>query len=60
MKDRCTNMNHGRNNAPVKHCPSCGDTVNAKAQASRCDSARHAEHLKNRHNYCVDCGKKLR
>jgi hypothetical protein len=55
---RCTNMNHGRTNAPVKYCPSCGDTVNQAAN-TRCDAAKHADQRKSRNAFCVDCGKSL-
>jgi hypothetical protein len=27
-KDKCLNFNHGRINAPVRFCPTCGGVVN--------------------------------
>ncbi len=57
--ERCKNMNHGRANVPVRHCPSCGEIVN-KAISARCDDQVHAARLKERNNFCCDCGKKLR
>jgi membrane protease subunit (stomatin/prohibitin family) len=57
-RKRCSNMNHGRMNAPVKFCPSCGETVNAAIQ-TRCDLKKHAEQRKARGKFCVDCGKAL-
>ncbi|MES2855006.1 MAG: hypothetical protein V4692_04035 [Bdellovibrionota bacterium] len=55
---RCTNMNHGRLNAPVRFCPTCGDKVNTKIQA-RCDAPKHAMLRKDRNTFCCDCGEKL-
>jgi hypothetical protein len=55
---RCQNMNHGRTNAPVRHCPMCGEIVN-RAIRSNCDEAKHAVRRKERNQFCCDCGKKL-
>lgn len=55
---RCANMNHGRLNAPVRHCPMCGETVN-KAVRTSCNDTRHAALRKDRNTFCCDCGKKL-
>ena len=51
-------MNHGRWNAPVKYCPTCGDSVN-KAATGSCSHASHAELRKNRFAFCTSCGTKL-
>lgn len=51
-------MNHGRLNAPVKYCPTCGEQVN-RAAIGKCDQVLHASLRRNRHVYCHDCGKKL-
>jgi hypothetical protein len=37
----CPNLNHRRSDAPVRCCPSCGATVNAKVAAIRCATTRH-------------------
>jgi len=55
---RCSNMNHSRTNAPVKHCPMCGEVVNS-AIRNRCDDVKHAARRKERSMFCHDCGKKL-
>ncbi len=55
---RCTNMNHGRTNAPVRFCPTCGVVVNKSANG-QCDEAKHASQRKNRSAFCHDCGKSL-
>ncbi len=59
-EDRCTNMNHGRSNAPVRFCPTCGETVNKQAASQRCDDSKHDARRKDRNTFCCDCGKKLR
>ncbi|WP_415062694.1 hypothetical protein [Bdellovibrio sp.] len=56
---RCPNMNHGRLNAPVRHCPMCGEIVNKAVSKSHCDDAKHAARRKERNTFCHDCGKKL-
>ena len=61
MRDgvRCPNMNHGRMNAPVSFCPSCGDTINNQKEKKKCDEFIHKARRKDRSIYCQDCGKKL-
>ncbi len=56
---RCPNMNHGRTNAPVKFCPSCGIVINKMAQGS-CNQNKHADLRKQRLSFCHDCGKSLK
>jgi hypothetical protein len=56
---QCDNLNHLRPNAPIRHCPQCGGTVNAARPASRCEVATHASRRKQQSNYCVDCGAEL-
>lgn len=58
-KERCSNMNHGRSGVTVRFCPSCGEVVN-NALKKTCDETKHAIRRKDRHMFCVDCGKKLR
>jgi hypothetical protein len=33
---RCRNYNHGRANAPVRFCPTCGEVVNNNISAEEC------------------------
>jgi hypothetical protein len=56
---RCDNLNHLRPNAPIRHCPQCGGTVNAGHPASRCEATTHATRRKQQSNFCVDCGAEL-
>lgn len=58
--ERCPNMNHGRMNAPIRFCPTCGVVVNNKASLGRCDDSKHDKRRKDRNCFCGDCGKKLR
>lgn len=57
--NRCENMNHRRSNAPVVHCPQCGDVVNATIRAQPCNESRHAVERKQQNAFCVDCGARL-
>jgi predicted RNA-binding Zn-ribbon protein involved in translation (DUF1610 family) len=55
----CGNLNHRRTDAPVRHCPDCGEVVNPAVRVRRCLESRHAERRRSRSNYCVDCGEQL-
>jgi hypothetical protein len=55
----CTNLNHRRSDAPVAHCPECGDVVNASARRLRCTEVEHAAARRARSAFCVHCGQKL-
>jgi predicted RNA-binding Zn-ribbon protein involved in translation (DUF1610 family) len=55
----CTNLNHRRSDAPVRFCPSCGETVNAKVNALRCASTQHDVQRRGGATFCVDCGERL-
>jgi hypothetical protein len=55
----CGNMNHLRTNAPVSHCPDCGNVVNRNAPPKSCDDAKHAAARRQQSTYCVDCGAQL-
>ena len=55
---RCPNMNHGRTNAPIRHCPNCGELLNAAIRKG-CDDAKHKILRRDRSIFCHDCGKKL-
>jgi hypothetical protein len=56
----CTNLNHRRSDAPVRHCPSCGGVVNAKVTLGRCTAVRHDSQRRGGSIFCVDCGEQLR
>jgi hypothetical protein len=57
---RCPNDNHGRTIIVVRHCPNCGDIVNATIPKKMCAHAVHAMRRRKQHCYCVDCGAQLR
>lgn len=55
----CPNFNHGRLNAPVRHCPSCGDIVNQAVSPTSCSEPDHDGKRRQRDHYCIDCGAQL-
>jgi hypothetical protein len=55
----CPNFNHRRSDAPVRHCPSCGEVVNAKVAAIRCATVKHDARRKGGSAFCIDCGERL-
>jgi hypothetical protein len=55
----CPNLNHRRSDAPVRFCPNCGDTVNAKVSLVRCPPARHDVQRRGGSIFCIDCGERL-
>lgn len=55
----CDNMNHRRPNAPVGHCPQCGEVVNPGASQTGCGDEKHAAARRRQAAYCVDCGERL-
>jgi hypothetical protein len=55
----CDNMNHRRSDAPVGHCPQCGDVVNARIRTQPCSEAQHATARRQQSVFCVDCGTQL-
>jgi hypothetical protein len=55
----CENMNHRRRDAPVSHCPECGDVVNADLPATQCDDSRQAVARRQGRTFCVNCGTRL-
>ncbi len=59
QREWCRNMNHRRSDAPVRHCPNCGETVNMNIPAKKCSDNEHAESRMNRNKYCVHCGLQL-
>jgi hypothetical protein len=59
QRSRCSNLNHGRANAPVHACPMCGDVVNKNIPIKDCSEEEHAKRRKDRSKYCIDCHKQL-
>jgi rRNA maturation protein Nop10 len=57
---RCRNFNHGRPNAPVRFCPTCGEVVNEGIPSRKCNEQEHAKRRRERNKYCVQCGEQLR
>ncbi len=55
----CPNFNHGRANAPVRFCPSCGGVVNNDLPLKNCTQAEHAKARRERNKHCVYCGEQL-
>lgn len=55
---RCLNYNHGRANAPVRFCPTCGEVVNKNISSEECSEEKHASKRESG-TYCVDCGEQL-
>ena len=59
-KQFCHNRNHGRSNVPVRFCPDCGQIVNPNIVMKQCLETLHSQNRRWGHNYCIDCGGKLR
>lgn len=59
--NRCSNFNHGRANASVRFCPTCGGVVNKNIPVPMppCTEEKHAKDRRNRNKFCVDCGEQL-
>ena len=55
----CENLNHIRANAPISHCPECGQVVNSSIAARPCDDAKHARARRQQSAFCIDCGTQL-
>lgn len=55
----CPNLNHRRNDAPVRYCPQCGGTVNSDQPRRACTEDRHAAARRQQSTYCVHCGVRL-
>lgn len=56
---RCRNYNHGRANAPVRFCPTCGELVNNNISAAECSEEKHARKRRDGSMFCVDCGEQV-
>lgn len=57
--NRCSNLNHRRSNASVRHCPTCGEMLNDSIESVECSEEKHAIQRRRRSTYCADCGKRL-
>ena len=57
--ERCRNLTHTKMNVAVRFCPSCGEIVNRNLPSRPCNDSMHSKRLKDRNNFCVDCGKSL-
>jgi hypothetical protein len=57
--DACSNLNHRRSDAPVGHCPDCGEVVNDRFHTSRCSAEEHDRSRRGRVAFCVRCGAPL-
>jgi len=58
-RQACDNLNHRRQHASVRHCPSCGDVVNEQVGAKACGDRQHATARREQSIFCVDCGVRL-
>jgi hypothetical protein len=59
QSDPCSNLNHRRTDAPVSHCPECGNVVNERIPARHCNDTDHAAARRDRATFCVNCGTQL-
>jgi hypothetical protein len=59
MGTSCPNLNHRRSDAPVRNCPQCGETVNAKHRIAACTEDRHAAARRQQSTFCANCGMRL-
>ena len=58
-RNDCDNLNHRRQNVPVRHCPTCGGVVNERVGTRQCSDAEHAAERRQRSAFCADCGTRL-
>lgn len=58
-KKPCPNFNHNRSHITINYCPQCGGKFHS-AQMGSCDEEKHRVRRKERHNFCIDCGKNLK
>lgn len=55
----CDNLNHRRTQPSMRHCPTCGDVVNAKLAVQRCSETQHNATRRDRSVFCGECGTRL-
>ncbi len=55
----CDNRNHVRRNAPVSHCPKCGEVVNDELEARNCTEEEHGTARRRQNPFCCHCGMRL-
>ena len=58
MKKPCPNYNHHRTFISISYCPQCGEKFHSPVV--QCDDEKHRHRKKDRHQYCLDCGKNLK
>lgn len=59
IKKPCPNFNHSRTYISISFCPQCGDKFNTQFKSS-CNEDTHRLRRKDRHVFCIDCGKNLK
>ena len=55
----CDNLNHRRAQPSIRHCPTCGDAVNADVRVRQCSESEHAAERRHGSPFCADCGAQL-
>ena len=55
----CVNLNHRRRDAPVRHCPLCGEVVNAEFDIAQCEPEEHRAARRKQTRFCLACGDQL-
>lgn len=55
----CPNLGHENERAVVRHCPICGEVVNARVPAKPECRDEH-DRRRAQATYCCDCGERIR
>jgi ribosomal protein S27E len=55
----CANLNHRRANAPVRHCPQCGNVLNDSVRTPPCNNDEHMAARRTHAAFCIRCGTQL-
>ncbi len=58
-KNPCTHECHGDPEAPVRHCPDCGEAINELITMRRCNEIVHEKGRVSGWKFCTNCGRKL-